>query len=82
MEDSNPAKSVLGQMLAAYGTSSTGSSDSTASYTTGSGYSPTTQDINYARQIQHYGGTDNQIMQGLKSAGYTNEQILAIMNMM
>lgn len=51
-------------------------------YATGSGYTPTTADVNRAREIKHYGGTSQDIAVGLNKLGYSTEQIMAIMNAM
>jgi hypothetical protein len=81
MPSSNPAKSYIGQLLASYATSSgTGSTGSTASYTTGKGYSPTTAELNTARQIKHYGGSESDIRSYFKNRDYTESQILSILS--
>jgi hypothetical protein len=75
MPDSNPAKSYIGQLLESYAASS-----STAAYTTGTGYSPTTADLTAARQIQHYGGSESDIRSYFKNRDYSESQILSILS--
>jgi hypothetical protein len=84
MPNSNPAKSYIGQLLESYaagsGTGSTGNTGSAAAYTTGKGYSPTTAELNTARQIKHYGGSESDIRSYFKSRDYSESQILSILN--
>jgi hypothetical protein len=66
--DDNPLKDYMAQIL-------TGISSQ-------NGYTPTTSDINKAKEIRHYGGTDSDIRSGLAKMGYTTVQIEAILRKM
>jgi hypothetical protein len=85
MPNSNPAKSYIGQLLENYGNTHTETAGSTAqtgaaSYATGKGYTPTTAELDAARQIQHYGGSESDIRSYFKNRSYSELQILGILD--